>query len=81
MTTPAIDSQPQQPSTWRRLGPLLLALGAIAVSATVAAVTYAMPALGDPIQNGLTAAALLASLRPTRVVVIQGGGAAGAGPA
>lgn len=78
MATPVLDSQPQQPSTWRRFTPLLLVLGYLALAVTVAAATYVAPSLGDPIQNGLTAAALAASLRPVRVAVVQGGGPAGA---
>ncbi|MBT2472552.1 hypothetical protein J7E97_33050 [Streptomyces sp. ISL-66] len=80
MTALPIDSQPQQPSARRRFVLLLLVLGYLAVAVAVAAVTYVVPALGDPVQTGLAAAALAASLRPVRVVVVQEGGPAGAGP-
>ncbi|MCJ0875224.1 hypothetical protein [Streptomyces sp. AP-93] len=81
MTTLPIDSQPQQPSTRRWFAPLLLALGYLALAGAVAAVAYAVPALGDSIQTGLAAVTVAASLRPVRVVVVQDGGPAGDGPA
>ncbi|MET9467294.1 hypothetical protein ABZY44_21310 [Streptomyces sp. NPDC006544] len=81
MTTLPTDSQPQQPSARRRFAPLLLALGYLALAGTVAAATYVVPALGDSLQTGLAAVTVAASLRPVRVVVVQDGGPAGAGPA
>lgn len=81
MTALPIDSQPQQPSARRRFAPLLLVLGYLALAVAVAAAAYAVPALGDSIQTGLTAVTVAASLRPVRVVVVQDSGPAGAGPA
>ncbi|MFF1561823.1 hypothetical protein [Streptomyces sp. NPDC058279] len=69
---------PEAGSQLRRFIPVLLALVVLGVAVTVAYVSHAAPEWADPIQNGFTVAALGASLRPVRVVVVHAG-PAGAG--